>query len=99
LGTISGFTDTTDTMAHLVKWILMELFGIENYDAILYEYATGKGRPLSPAIETIVMRYLPIAVVMHEFFQKLKESSTTPYPVEELERVCALTKIFDNQVK
>jgi RimJ/RimL family protein N-acetyltransferase len=40
-----------------------------------------------------VMRYLPIAVVMHEFFQKLKES-TTPYPTAELERVCANIKNF-----
>jgi hypothetical protein len=86
--------DKCYTAAHLVKWILMELFGIENYCSILGEYASGKGKPLEPTIETIVMRYLPIAVVMHEFFQKLKESTTTPYPTAELERVCANIKNF-----
>ncbi|HCU6011399.1 TPA: hypothetical protein OUZ74_003502 [Legionella pneumophila] len=86
--------DKCYTAAHLVKWILMELFGIENYSSTLDDYACGKGKPLAPAIETIVMRYLPIAIVMHEFFQKLKESTTTPYPTAELERVCANIKNF-----
>jgi RimJ/RimL family protein N-acetyltransferase len=84
--------DQCYTMAHLVKWILMELFGIENYSSVLSEYASGNGRPLAPTIEAIVMRYLPIAVVMHEFFQKLKESSITPYPTIELDRVNILSQ-------
>lgn len=61
------------TMAHLVKWILIELFGIENYDTLLHEYALGKGRKaLAPSIAAIITRYAPIAVVMNEFYRKLR---------------------------
>jgi hypothetical protein len=81
-------------MAYFVEWLLTELFGAENwaignYNAILHEYAAGKGRPLLPVIEAIIMRYAPIAVVMNEFFLKLKESKATLYPTSELERVYA----------
>jgi len=77
--------DQCYTRAHLVKWILMELFGIENYDNVLHEYASGKTKALAPTIEAIVICYLPIAIMMHEFFQKLKNSVTTPYPTDALD--------------
>jgi hypothetical protein len=82
--------DRCYTMAYFVEWILTELFGAENWEImkILHEYAEGQGRPLTPSIEKIVMRYVPIAVVMNEFFLKLKESKSTPYPMNELDRVC-----------
>lgn len=83
--------DQCYTMAYFVEWILTELFGSENwftgnYNKVLHEYATGKGKPLAPAIEAIVTRYAPMAVVIDEFFLKLKEFKTTPYPTSELER-------------
>jgi len=83
--------DQCYTMAYFVEWLLTELFGAENwaignYNAMLHEYAAGEGRPLLPAIEVIIMRYAPIAVVMNEFFLKLKLSKTTSYPTAELER-------------
>jgi len=83
--------DQCYTMAYFVEWILTELFGSENwftgnYNTVIHEYATGKGKPLAPAIEAIVTRYAPMAVVINEFFLKLKESKTTPYPTSELER-------------
>ena len=86
--------DRCYTMAYFVEWILTEYFGAENwftgnYNTVLHEYAAGKGRPLAPSIEKIVMRYAPIAVVMNDFFLKLKESKSTPYPTNELDRVCA----------
>lgn len=92
--------DQCYAMAYFVEWLLTELFGAENwaignYNAVLHEYASGKGRPLPPAIEKIVMRYLPIAIMMNEFFIKLKECKATPYPTSELERVCATNKIFE----
>jgi len=91
--------DQCYTMAYFVEWLLAESFCIENWvignnNSILHEYATGKGRPLLPIIEEIIMRYAPIAVVMNQFFLKLKESKVTPYPTSELERVCAVNKIF-----
>jgi hypothetical protein len=85
--------DRCYTMAYFIEWILTELFGAENwftgnYNNILHEYAAGQGRPLTPSIKKMVMRYVPIAVVMNEFFLKLKESKNTPYPTSELDRVC-----------
>jgi len=76
--------DKCYAMAYFVEWLLTELFGaanfcIGNYNTLLHEYASGKGRPLEPSIDAIVMRYLPIAVAMNDFFRKLKVSKTTPF--------------------
>ncbi len=89
--------DQCYTMAYFVEWLLTELFGAENwvigdYNSILHEYAAGKGRPLLPAIEKIIRRYAPLAVVMNEFFIKLKKSKTTSYPTSELECICNVNK-------
>ena len=93
--------DRCYTIAYFVEWILTEYFGAENwftgkYNAVLHEYASGKGKPLPAAIEKIVMRYLPIAIVMNDFFLKLKECKSTPYPSRELEHVCTANHIFKN---
>jgi hypothetical protein len=63
-------------MAYFVEWLLMVLFEIKDWiigndNAVLYEYAAGKGRAVRPSIETIIRRYLPIAIVMNDFFIKL----------------------------
>ncbi|MCA0402796.1 MAG: protein kinase family protein [Proteobacteria bacterium] len=84
--------DQCYTKAYFVEWLLKELFGAENwvignYNAMLHEYAAGKGRLLLPAIETIIRRYAPIAVIMNEFFIKLKKSKSTSYPTTELESI------------
>lgn len=91
--------DKCYAMAYFVEWLLAALFGKENYiigsfNAVLQEYAAGKGRPLPPWIAAIVKRYLPIAVVMNEFFCKLKESKATLYPTSELERACAISGLL-----
>lgn len=82
--------DLSYSMAYFIEWLLANLFGMEDWvigndNPILLEYAQGKGKPLPPCIESIVMRYLPFAVLMNEFFRKLKKSKTTPYPVNKLE--------------
>lgn len=78
--------DLCYTMAHLVKWILIELFGADNYQATLRECAQGKlPEKLSPVISKIVSRHLPVAVIMNKFFtQIINESKTTPYPTVAL---------------
>ena len=68
-------------------------FGMKNWvignpNPILHEYAMGRGKTLLPAIEAIIMRYAPIAVVMNEFFLNLKKSKTTIYPTNVLECAC-----------
>lgn len=90
--------DQCYTLSYFVEWLLTESFGTENwaignYNAMLHEYAAGKGRPLLPAIEAIIMRYAPIAIVMNEFFLKLKISKATSFPTSELECVNAAVDI------
>jgi hypothetical protein len=88
--------DQCYSMAYFVEWLLANLFGIENWvignhNPVLLEYATGKGRPLSPSIHKIVMRYLPVAVVMNRFFVELKKSKEISYPSKELDRAWCLS--------
>ena len=84
--------DRCYTRWFIVEWILTELFGKkvefkEHYNALLHDYSIGKGRTISPVIDKILANYAPVAVVMNEFFIKLKESKKTPYPTSELDRI------------
>lgn len=83
--------DRCYTMTHWAKWLLSELFGADNYEAILREYAVGKdSKALPPTVTRIILRYAPIAVVMNEFFRKIMTGSKKePYPVNELDRLLA----------
>jgi hypothetical protein len=82
--------DQCYTITHLVKWLLIELFGEENWWGILHEYASGTVQEiLPPGISAIIVRYAPICIVMTNFFEQLKLApASTPYPVDELERLC-----------
>lgn len=84
--------DRTYTATHLVRSMVTTLRGgtPQKRDAYLRDCATGQGCGELPGpAASIVMRYAPIAVVMGEFFRKLQTiSRTTPYPVDEIERVC-----------
>jgi hypothetical protein len=45
---------------------------------------------LPPHAATIVQRYAPVAVVVNDFYFRLHgESRKTPYPMDEIEQVCA----------
>lgn len=78
-------------MAHWAKWLLIELCGADNFEPILHEYAAGKdSKTLHPTVAQIILRYAPIAVVMSEFFRKIKdENKKEPYPVKELDLLLA----------
>ncbi|MBA3536075.1 MAG: hypothetical protein H0T84_05620 [Tatlockia sp.] len=96
--------DQCYTMAYLVEWILTEFLGAENwftgnYNTILHEYASGKGKSLPPFIESLVMRHIPVAIVMNSFFLKLKDSKGTPYPTRELERACKVVAQKSRRLK
>lgn len=82
--------DQCYTLTHLVKWLLIELFGEGNWWAVLHEYAKGNTQEtLLLSISVVVTRYAPICIVMTNFFEALKSApATTPYPVDELERLC-----------
>jgi hypothetical protein len=47
---------------------------------------------LPPVAAAIIGRYAPIAVVLNEFYWQLHGNSrTTPYPADDIQRVCAET--------
>ena len=75
-------------MAHLLHWVLTQLFEAENYETILYEIISGKSTRLLPHdISLIIARHAPMALVMNDFFKKLQsQSKITPYPSLELEQ-------------
>ncbi|KJW07866.1 hypothetical protein OTUT144_0036 [Orientia tsutsugamushi str. UT144] len=52
------------------------------------EYLAGELSNVLPAINTIINRYAPIALIMDEFFQKLqKKSKSTTYPATQVEKL------------
>ncbi len=71
--------------------LIEALFGRDNWEKILREFATGQSKKtLTPSATSIITRYAQIAVLMRDFDHQLKiETKTTPYPVRELERLCA----------
>lgn len=81
----------------LVNWLVSALTGAEERKARVdfirrcadgYEPTT----EMMASAAAIIKRYAPIAAVMNEFYGKLVwESRTTPFPVEEIQSVCATT--------
>jgi NAD(P)H-dependent flavin oxidoreductase YrpB (nitropropane dioxygenase family) len=71
---------------NLLHCIITSLFGKEHWEIRLREYLAGELSNVPPAINTIINRYAPIALLMDKFFQKLqKESKSTPYPATQVE--------------
>lgn len=74
--------------AHYAKWLLIESFGEESWEAILHEYAKGHMQKTLPhAISKIIARYVPTTIIMTDFFEKLKTGAkTVPFPKNDLQR-------------
>lgn len=80
--------DQSCAAVNLLHCIITSLFGKEHWDICLREYLAGELSNVPPAINTMINRYAPIALLMDEFFQKLqKESKSTPYPTTQLEKL------------
>lgn len=80
--------DQACAAANLLHCIITSLFGKEHWGIRLREYLVGELSNVPPAINTIINRYAPIALLMDEFFQKLqKESKSTPYPATQVEKL------------
>ena len=77
--------DQACAAVNLLHCIITSLFGKEHWEIRLREYLAGELGNVTPAMNTIINRYAPIALLMDEFFQKLqKESKSTPYPAAQL---------------
>lgn len=80
--------DQACAAVNLLHCIITSLFGKEHWEIRLHKYLAGELSNVPPAINTIINRYAPIALLMDEFFQKLqKESKSTPYPATQLEKL------------
>ena len=80
--------DQACAAVNLLHCIITSLFGKEHWEIRLREYLTGELSKAPPAINTIINRYAPIALLMDEFFQKLqKENKSTPYPARQVEKL------------
>lgn len=92
-------------VTQLVNWLVTALSGavdpanavrrrLTDRDQYIHRCAEGADPPNVPApAAAIIKRYAPIAVVMNQFYWSLRfEDRTTPYPVDDLQRVCAATR-------
>jgi len=83
-------------VTELVNWLVTVLGGTVNRREridFIRRYAKGEESPVVMDLAAgIIKRYAPIATVMNNFYTNLVfESRTTPFPVEEIRRVCATT--------
>ncbi len=83
--------DGCHTVTVLVNWLVSAVAGItgvaERNEYIRRDDPAG----LPDWAAAVFKRYAPVAVVMNDFYWKLfGESRATPYPVDEIERACAV---------
>jgi hypothetical protein len=83
-------------VTQLVNWLVTVLTGLRDpasRNEFIRRCAEGEEPANVPAgAATVIKRYAPIAVVMNDFYWKLHGiTRTDPYPIEEVERVCAET--------
>lgn len=83
----------------LVNWLVAALTGVVDWEErfeFIRRCAKGDDPLNVPApAAAIIKRYAPVVVVMNEFYWKLHgESRTTPYPADEIERVCGRSGVF-----
>jgi hypothetical protein len=96
-GAESGFLaknlshDRCHTTTQLVNWLVTTLSGAADRNGFIRRCAEGAdpvGVP--PWAAAVIRRHAPVAAVVNEFYRKLHlESRTTPYPADEIRRVCA----------
>jgi serine/threonine protein kinase len=80
--------DQACATVNLLHCIITSLFGKEHWEIRLREYLARELNNVPAAINKIINRYAPIALLMDEFFQKLqKESKLTPYPATQVEKL------------
>jgi len=79
--------DRCETIMRLVQILITNFFGKDNWQLRLQEYISGKQKPLSPPIASIINKYAPVAFIMSEFLQSLQRDKTTVYPKSKLERI------------
>ncbi len=75
--------DYCSAIMNFIHCIVTILHGKKNWDKKLEQYATGK--ITSSVAQTIINRYILIAIVMDKFYKGLIKDKSTPYPANELD--------------
>jgi hypothetical protein len=81
--------DRCYSVAHLVNWLVVDLYGRDDRQARVRAYAEGE-RPtgIPETAAAILTRHAPVTAVMNDFFGELQQKSRqTPYPVEDIRRL------------
>ncbi len=87
------YYDQCTTAFFLTNFILEALLKQESCPDILSQYQTEEYKKLiSPPIDKIISRCMPISQLISDFFKQLKiTSKLTPYPADELNRLVTTT--------
>ena len=85
--------DECYTVTQLVNWLIKVYTGVSSpsdRNEYIRRCAEGANPITVPSsVAEVINRYAPIAVIMNDFYWKLRrESRTAPYPVAEIQRVC-----------
>lgn len=73
-------------VVHLIRFIMMTVYGPEQWQSKLSDALTGKNDQLSQELLAFIRPLVPITLLMDDFFDKLiHESKLTLYPAKELE--------------
>ena len=83
-------------VTEFVNWLVTVLGGAKNHTErvdLIRRFAEGeKSLEMMNAATMFIKKYAPIALVMNDFYMNLDSvSRTTPFPVEEIQRICATT--------
>jgi hypothetical protein len=81
--------DRCYSAAHLVNWLVVDLYGRDDRQARVRAYAEGE-RPtgIPETAAAILTRHAPLTAVMNDFFGELQQKSRqTPYPAEDIRRL------------
>jgi predicted unusual protein kinase regulating ubiquinone biosynthesis (AarF/ABC1/UbiB family) len=73
-------------VAELVQRAIVAAVGQAESEAVLDDYLSNRPMTieLPPAVASLAQRYRPIAILMNQFLQNLRESKNTPYPEDDL---------------
>jgi hypothetical protein len=80
--------DRCYSIAHLVNWLVVDRYGMDDRQARVRAYAQGE-RPtgIPDMAAAFLTRHAPLTAVMNDFYRKLQqESRQTPYPLEDIRR-------------
>jgi hypothetical protein len=84
--------DVCYTVTQLVNWLVLvssDARDPQKRNDYIRRYAEGADPTnVPPSVAEVIKRYAPIAAIMNDFYWKLHlESRTTPYPVEDIQRI------------